>query len=48
MKYTFFYVVGGKEKYYSDLQRSIRSLSRINVPFKIKVLDVDKIGRAHV
>lgn len=39
MKYTFFYVVGGDEKYYEFLFRSIRSLSRLKESFKIKILD---------
>lgn len=41
-KYTFFYVVGGKDLYYEQLQTSIKSLQRINSPFKIKILDIGK------
>jgi len=42
IKYTFFYVVGGSDMYYEQLKKSIRSLSRLNVKYKIKILDVDK------
>lgn len=43
MKYTFFYIVGGDDKYYYQLERSIRSLNRcIKAPFKIKILDIGK------
>jgi len=40
-KYTFFYVVGGNEMYYKQLEKSIRSLKRINADFNIKILDCD-------
>ena len=41
-KYTFFYVVGGSDMYYDQLKRSINSLSRLNVEYKIKILDFDR------
>lgn len=40
--YTFFYVVGGPDMYYDQLRRSIKSLSRLNVEYKVRVLDVDR------
>lgn len=39
MKYTFFYVVGGHDMYYDQLKKSIRSLSRLSVDYKVTVLD---------
>jgi hypothetical protein len=40
--YTFFYIVGGAEIYYEQLQKSIRSLSRLNIKYKVKILDIGK------
>jgi hypothetical protein len=42
IKYTFFYVVGGDDKYYHQLYNSIKSLNRINEKYKIIILDLDK------
>lgn len=38
-KITFGYIVGGDEKHYKNLARSIKSLERIKQPFNIVVLD---------
>jgi len=38
-KLTFGYIVGGAEKHYNNLARSIKSLERINQPYDILILD---------
>jgi hypothetical protein len=41
--YTFFYVVGGDDRYYQQLYRSLRSLKRLDSrSFKVKILDISK------
>ncbi len=42
MKYTFCYIVGGEDKYYRQLAKSIRSLKKIKHDYKIKILDIGK------
>ncbi len=42
MKYTFCYIVGGEDKYYDQLAKSIRSLKKIKEGYKIKILDIGK------
>lgn len=39
MTYTFFYVVGGEDIYYDQLKKSIRSLSRLSIDYRVTVLD---------
>jgi hypothetical protein len=39
MKYSFFYVVGGEDKFYKQLETSMRSLKRLKSDYKIVVLD---------
>jgi hypothetical protein len=41
-KYTFFYVVGGQDLYYDQLQTSIKSLQRLKSPFQVKILDIGR------
>lgn len=38
-KITFGYIVGGNEKHYRNLARSIKSLERVNQPYEIVILD---------
>jgi len=40
-KITFGYIVGGKDKHYNNLLRSIESLEKISQPYNILVLDAD-------
>ena len=46
-KYTFFYIVGGRDVYYKQLNKSINSLNRIKTPHKIKILDVGNKLKSH-
>lgn len=40
-KITFGYIVGGDDKHYNNLLRSIQSLERIQQPYEILILDAD-------
>jgi len=46
-KYTIFYIVGGGDVYYKQLQKSLNSLSRIKTPHKVKILDVGGKLKSH-
>ena len=40
-KITFGYIVGGADKHYNNLLRSLESLERIEQPYEVVVLDAD-------
>ena len=40
-KITFGYIVGGEDKHYNNLLRSLESLERIEQPYEVVILDAD-------
>ena len=40
-KITFGYIVGGEDKHYNNLLRSLESLERIEQPHEVVILDAD-------
>ena len=38
-KITFGYIVGGEDKHYNNLLRSLESLERIEQPYEVVILD---------
>ena len=43
-KITFGYIVGGEDKHYNNLLRSLESLERIEQPYEVVILDADRRG----
>ena len=47
-KITFGYIVGGEDKHYNNLLRSLESLERIEQPHEVVILDADSLSLIHI